>query len=88
MTIEQKIAKLEQGFTVPGTIISRTLMDVPLARQYGVFVPQSYTRRSIMVWSIAVGLLNMPKQFIVHGGTIGEAVNKALQEAKRHVQQG
>lgn len=79
-TIDDRICKLEQllkeafHITVPGTTISRILMDTRLCEKEGV--PVLTDRKSQLVWSVAVGGLQDVKLFF-HGNSIEEALSKA-----------
>lgn len=75
LRIENIEAKLkEHGVTIPGTAITRVLMDAKLCQEEDITVPAGKEYR--LVWSIGLGMMNMPKWFFV-GITIEQALVRA-----------
>lgn len=66
--IDKALKKFEPAI-IAGTSITRVLMDVELAKKEGIPVPVDFDRTSILVWSLGIGRLSEPKQF-VHGLSI------------------
>jgi hypothetical protein len=65
--LEQRIARLEKMFSVPGTTIFRALNPV---------------ERLGLQWGVGVGPLSEPKVF-AYGNTIGEAFDAVEAKLKR-----
>lgn len=90
MTIDERICKLEQllkeefYINVPGTTISRVLMDTRLCEKEGV--PVLTDRQGQLVWSVAVGGLQEVKLFF-HGNSIDEALSEAEKNLAQRIKE-
>lgn len=67
--------------SAPGTTWMRVLMDVVLAKKEGLRIPNGHDRESIMVWSLAIGLVAEPKHF-VYGLTMRECFLRLRTQVK------
>jgi len=83
--IEKNLEAIETYIPgLPGTSLTRVLMDVNLCRKYSIKVPKKMVlkqREAVMVWCVGVGTLNMPKNFY-YGFTPSGAVQVALKALK------
>jgi hypothetical protein len=76
-TIDQRVKYLEKSFRVPGTQITRVLMDRALCISHGVKMPrQRAVNEAHLIWCVALGELMSPKRFF-YGRNIDEAVRRA-----------
>lgn len=75
--IDTRLEALEQadGASVPGTSLTRILMDVKLFAKYGLGEP-STDAESVTLWCLGIGAPWKPKYFF-YGCTIVEALEKA-----------
>lgn len=62
--------------SIPGTSISRVMLDYALFAQYGLKLPKDQTRESGMIWCLGLGQIHLRKKFF-YGRTIREAFLKA-----------
>lgn len=82
MDIEKRITAVETemkrwGVTVPGTTISRVLLDTTLCQKEGVQLPDNdEAKEAYLVWSVGLGMMSYPKKFF-HGMTISDALDQA-----------
>jgi len=76
MKIEDRIARLERGLQIPGTVLQRIMMDNALCEKEGI-IPTG--RESTLVWSLGLGAICAPKKFF-RGVTIEETVTAAERE--------
>jgi len=77
--IDAEIEKIEAKLktSVPGTALTRCCMDVNLMKKEGLRPTADYMERGHgMVWSLAVGVMSLPKRFF-YGHTIREVVRQA-----------
>ena len=70
-----------EPISAPGTQYVRVLMDVSLARKEGLRVPRDHDRESIVVWSLAIGLIAHEKH-IVYGLTMRECFLRLRKQVK------
>jgi len=84
-TIEKNLEAIETYIPgLPGTSLTRVLLDVNWCRKYSIKVPKKMVlkqREAVMVWCVGVGTLNMPKNFY-YGFTPSGAVRAALSALK------
>ena len=83
--VDLEIEKLEKGFSVPGTMLVRTLCAVGILKKQGLKVIPD--RESMLVWSLGVGPLLEPKMFFYDYSIPGaiKRAQKALRSLKRRV---
>ena len=76
--IERDIAKLESGFSCPGTQVVRVQMDNSLCKKENL--QTNSERESTFVWCVSWGQMGVPWHARTYGNTIQEAVQRAVQE--------
>jgi hypothetical protein len=81
--MEQRLKKLEEKLklTVPGTIISRVLLDQKLWKKEKIDIILG--NDSWLMWRVGVGQLHQPKIF-AYGRTIEEAINNLELKCKNY----
>lgn len=77
-----KVLKDFEPESAPGTIITRTIMDVLLLRKHGIKPTEKEGDQGFaVVWSVGLGSMQSPKAFF-YGRTIRGAFLRARQVAK------
>lgn len=81
MDIEKRLFHLEKKLktTIPGTMINRVLMDTTILKRE--FLKPLHDRECHLVWSVGIGLMDMPKVF-GYGHTIDEAIKNVEKKLK------
>jgi hypothetical protein len=82
--IDREILKLETE-TIPGTTLSRSLMDASILEEDGVYgvrlTPEQKRQGYGLIWCLSVGKMGRPKVFF-YGQTIRQCYLKAIKAAK------